>query len=61
MKRRTRSSLKRQRRSCHSLANGNDAKARAIAAAIRLIRMQGYAATGLSQILEESGAPKGSF
>jgi AcrR family transcriptional regulator len=38
-----------------------DARARAIAAAIRLFRMQGYTATGLTQILEESGAPKGSF
>ncbi len=34
---------------------------RAITAAVKLFRMQGYTATGLSQILEESGAPKGSF
>ncbi|KQN74927.1 TetR/AcrR family transcriptional regulator [Devosia sp. BK] len=38
-----------------------DARENAIAAAIRLFRLQGYTATGLTQILEESGAPKGSF
>ncbi|GAA4487245.1 TetR/AcrR family transcriptional regulator [Gluconacetobacter asukensis] len=38
-----------------------DARARAIATAVRLFRIQGYTATGLTQILEESGAPKGSF
>jgi TetR/AcrR family transcriptional regulator, lmrAB and yxaGH operons repressor len=38
-----------------------DARARAIATAERLFRIQGYTATGLIQILEESGAPKGSF
>jgi TetR/AcrR family transcriptional repressor of lmrAB and yxaGH operons len=38
-----------------------DARHRAIAAAIKLFRIQGYTATGLTQILEESGAPKGSF
>ena len=38
-----------------------DARARAIATAERLFRIQGYTATGLTQILEESGAPKGSF
>jgi TetR/AcrR family transcriptional regulator, lmrAB and yxaGH operons repressor len=38
-----------------------DARARAIATAERLFRIQGYAATGLSQIIEESGSPKGSF
>ncbi|MCP3722933.1 TetR/AcrR family transcriptional regulator [Paraburkholderia sp. CNPSo 3272] len=38
-----------------------DARARAIATAQRLFRIQGYTATGLTQLLEESGAPKGSF
>lgn len=38
-----------------------DARARAIATAERLFRIQGYTATGLIQILKESGAPKGSF
>lgn len=38
-----------------------DSRDRAIATAIRLFRLQGYTATGLTQILTESGAPKGSF
>jgi TetR/AcrR family transcriptional repressor of lmrAB and yxaGH operons len=38
-----------------------DSRARAIEGAERLFRTQGYAATGLTQILEASGAPKGSF
>jgi len=38
-----------------------DARARAIETAQRLFRIQGYTATGLTQILAESGAPKGSF
>ena len=38
-----------------------DARVRAIETAMRLFRVQGYTATGLTQILEESGAPKGSF
>jgi AcrR family transcriptional regulator len=38
-----------------------DARASAIATAERLFRIQGYTATGLNQIIEESGSPKGSF
>jgi len=38
-----------------------DARDNAIATAERLFRIQGYTATGLAQILEESGSPKGSF
>src|SRR3954462_13009849 len=38
-----------------------DARDRAIATAERLFRIQGDTATGLSQIIEESGSPKGSF
>jgi len=32
-----------------------------LASAVRLFRRQGYAATGLAEILSESGAPKGSL
>jgi TetR/AcrR family transcriptional repressor of lmrAB and yxaGH operons len=39
----------------------NDSRDRAIATAERLFRIQGYTATGLNQIIEESGSPKGSF
>ncbi len=39
----------------------SDAKQKAIQTAIRLFRQQGYHGTGLTQILNESGAPKGSF
>lgn len=38
-----------------------DARDKAIETAERLFRVQGYAATGLAQIIEESGSPKGSF
>ena len=38
-----------------------DAREKAIQTAERLFRVQGYAATGLTQIIEESGSPKGSF
>ncbi|NJJ38095.1 TetR/AcrR family transcriptional regulator [Paenibacillus apii] len=37
-----------------------DSKERLIEAASRLFSQQGYQATGLSQIVEESGAPRGS-
>jgi TetR/AcrR family transcriptional repressor of lmrAB and yxaGH operons len=43
------------------MTNRSDARQRAIDTAERLFRAQGYAATGLTQILIESGAPKGSF
>jgi len=43
------------------MARTSSAKKQAIDTAIHLFRSQGYAATGLSQLLEESGAPKGSF
>jgi AcrR family transcriptional regulator len=43
------------------MSRRSDAREQAIATAERLFRTQGYAATGLTQILEESGAPKGSF
>lgn len=39
----------------------SDARSKAIATAEQLFRTQGYAATGLAQIIAESGAPKGSF
>jgi len=38
-----------------------DARTRALEGAERLFRTQGYAATGLTEILNVSGAPKGSF
>ncbi|TGY88762.1 TetR/AcrR family transcriptional regulator [Marinicauda algicola] len=43
------------------VARTTDAREKAIETAERLFRVQGYAATGLTQIIEESGAPKGSF
>lgn len=43
------------------MTSKTNARANAIAAAIRLFRMQGYTATGLTEILAASGAPKGSF
>jgi AcrR family transcriptional regulator len=45
----------------HGMPRKTDARSSAIATAQRLFRVQGYTATGLTQILEESGAPKGSF
>ncbi|MGY5802101.1 TetR/AcrR family transcriptional regulator [Rhizobium sp. LEGMi12c] len=43
------------------MARRTDARASAISTAERLFRIQGYTATGLIQVLQESGAPKGSF
>lgn len=43
------------------MARTTDARERAVQTASQLFRRQGYNATGLTQILEESGAPKGSF
>src|SRR5262245_51397375 len=39
----------------------SDARERAVATTARLLQEQGYAATGVAQILDVSGAPKGSF
>jgi AcrR family transcriptional regulator len=39
----------------------SDARAQALSTAERLVRLQGAAATGLAQIITESGTPKGSF
>lgn len=39
----------------------SDAKEKLIKTAARLFRERGYHAVGLTEILEESGAPKGSF
>jgi TetR/AcrR family transcriptional repressor of lmrAB and yxaGH operons len=39
----------------------SDARESAIATSARLLQEQGYAGTGVTQILQESGAPKGSF
>ena len=38
-----------------------ESRRRAIETASQLFRRQGYAATGLTQVIEESGTPKGSF
>ena len=39
----------------------SDAKSRLISTAIRLFRRRGYHGVGLTELLEVSGAPKGSF
>lgn len=39
----------------------SDARDKALSTAEDLFRRQGFAATGLAQIIEESGSPKGSF
>jgi AcrR family transcriptional regulator len=43
------------------MARTSDARDKALATAETLFRRQGFAATGLAQIIAESGAPKGSF
>jgi AcrR family transcriptional regulator len=43
------------------MARTSDARTKALSTAERLFRTQGYAATGLAQIIAESGSPKGSF
>lgn len=43
------------------MARTTNARQKALEATILLLRSQGYQATGLAQILAESGAPKGSF
>lgn len=43
------------------MPRSTDARAKALETAERLFRMQGYAATGLTQIIQESNSPKGSF
>lgn len=43
------------------MTSKTEARVSAIETAQRLFRVQGYTATGLTQILSESGAPKGSF
>lgn len=43
------------------MANAAQHKDNLVRTAMRLFRRQGYAATGLQQILAESGAPKGSL
>lgn len=43
------------------MANAAKHKENLVRAAMRLFRQQGYASTGLQQILADSGAPKGSL
>lgn len=43
------------------MANRQTHRANLVRTAMRLFRRQGYAATGLQQILAESGAPRGSL
>src|SRR6266700_4305502 len=44
-----------------SVPRKSDARKKAIETAERLFRVQGYAATGLTQIIDDSKSPKGSF
>jgi TetR/AcrR family transcriptional repressor of lmrAB and yxaGH operons len=43
------------------MPRSTDARAKVLDTAERLFRAQGFAATGLTQIIAESGSPKGSF
>ena len=43
------------------MSNKGDSRENLLEAATRLFHLQGYHATGLNQILKESGAPKGSL
>jgi len=43
------------------MANAQKHKENLVRTAMRLFRKQGYASTGLQQILADSGAPKGSL
>lgn len=43
------------------MSNKSDSRENILEAATRLFNLQGYHATGLNQILRESGAPKGSL
>ncbi|MGX1433693.1 TetR/AcrR family transcriptional regulator, lmrAB and yxaGH operons repressor [Cytobacillus horneckiae] len=43
------------------MSSKNDSRENILSAATRLFHIQGYHATGLNQILKESGAPKGSL
>ena len=43
------------------MGNSEHSRNLAVATAERLFRQQGYSATGLAQIIAESGSPKGSF
>lgn len=44
-----------------SISNKNQSREKILKAATRLFHLKGYHATGLNQILQESGAPKGSL
>ncbi|TKJ40351.1 TetR family transcriptional regulator [candidate division LCP-89 bacterium B3_LCP] len=44
-----------------TMSKSDDTKARIIAATIDLLQERGYHATGLNQIVQESGTPKGSL
>jgi TetR/AcrR family transcriptional repressor of lmrAB and yxaGH operons len=43
------------------MKKGDETRARIVEAAVRLFEQRGYAATGLNEILTDSGAPRGSL